>query len=1683
MRKRFITLINGVFFLALFFGTGSFYSIQAQITNEGFEDSSATLTGWTQNGATVSTGTTITGWTVNPADSQMAHIIPVGSYMQSAAETELNLTSGSLSFSSATNFGILYQDVVLLANQEITFWWNYVSEDYDPYDDGSFASFSKVGYQEVITLVRTVSSGLVPATGDYGSSGWHTVTFTAPTAGTYRLGFGCFNYSDQSANPHLFVDDGAGGTMAPGYPVLTTNAVSSVTGVSATCGGNITSVGTGASSITAHGVCWSTAVSPTISGSHTTDGAGTGSYTSTITGLTTGLTYYVRAYATNNLGNTAYGGTVTFIAENTNTPPVANNDGTYNANTGGTVSGNVLTNDTDADGDDLDVTTEPTLSQGSFTSFDLETGAFVYQAPTNYVGTFTFSYTATDGTATDNATAMITVADTIVPVVTTQNITVQLDASGSASITTTDINNGSTDNIGITGLSLDKTSFDCSKVGANTVSLTAVDAAGNSASNTATVTVEDNVDPSLTVQNITVQLDASGSAMITAADLVTSASDNCTVQDTTINVSSFDCGDIGSNSVQVTLNDVNGNSTSKTATVTVEDNVDPSLTVQNITVQLDASGSAMITAADLVTSASDNCTVQDTTINVSSFDCGDIGSNSVQVTLNDVNSNSTSKTATVTVEDTTDPEIVPPVNLSFYADSNQCGTYVNVKFSTFDNCNSNGNLAYNGNANGSLNGWNITQNYGNGWAVSGGMFVTSYATNIKSQVIDLLAQGYDTATLNAAPNITVSEDYIGRWPNYGDTYFLNVQLRDAQGAVITTFNTGNLTCTNSLQTISHTFSGYGTGVRYIFVEHGGKDAEFWVGHYGSKMDNLQVLVDTPSITPNLPVQQTHGIPLADMFPVGTTTNSYIIMDMSGNTSSTSFDVVVEDTISPTLSVQNLKVQLDASGNVSIVAADLVTSASDNCTIQDTTLSVSSFDCGDIGSNSVQVTLNDVNSNSTSKTAMVTVEDNVDPALTVKDTTLYLDIDGNASIVVADVVTNASDNCTIQDTTLSISSFSCDDLFTPVPVDVTLTDVNSNSTVEVSTVTILDTITPVAICQDTTVYLDATGNIAIDPTFIDNGSSDNCSFDLSLDITAFDCSNVGENAVVLTAEDASGNSSQCQSTVTVLDTIAPIAICKDITISLDTLGAVIITPDMIDNGSYDACTEVVLEIESDAAITLSCEQIGENELTLSVTDIYGNVSTCVSTVTVEDNSKPVAICKDVTVYLDETGFVQIDGPTVDNGSYDACGVHIVPYVNTEKFHCDDLGPNLITLTVNDYHGNYDFCESIVTVADSIKPEIDSMEDISTVVASADDCSVVVEFETPTATDICGGVTVEQTAGLASGSEFPVGTTVVTFTATDASGNTSESSFAVTVAGINKAPVIDAIADQTVSPYIVTMEVPLSGISAGDDCMEQIVSTITAEAADPSLVTVAVVTYIEEEETAVLTLTLAGQVSGSSEITVTLKDNAGTANGGVDETSTSFTVTVLPNSAPEANGSIDTVYIDKNSTKTVELAAASGLFSDNDEGDELSISATAEDGSALPDWISMNEADMKLTLSPTADELGEHKFMLTATDKMGATASVEIVVVVQIPTGFDELTSEFGYRVYPNPTDGFIKVDVKNGDLLEGEIFVRNLVGQEIHRQVYQLSDPIMINLSGQVGGIYFVTLKLGDKEFTKKIIKK
>ena len=104
----------------------------------------------------------------------------------------------------------------------------------------------------------------------------------------------------------------------------------------------------------------------------------------------------------------------------------------------------------------------------------------------------------------------------------------------------------------------------------------------------------------------------------------------------------------------------------------------------------------------------------------------------------------------------------------------------------------------------------------------------------------------------------------------------------------------------------------------------------------------------------------------------------------------------------------------------------------------------------------------------------------------------------------------------------------------------------------------------------------------------------------------------------------------------------------------------------------------LEFMNDSSVTVSidqedftCADLGDNTITLTVTDNAGNSSTCTTTVTVEDNVAPVANCvAPFTVQLDANGQASITADDVDDGSSDNCGdsmlVGASPYDDTLSF---------------------------------------------------------------------------------------------------------------------------------------------------------------------------------------------------------------------------------------------------------------------------------------------------------------------------------------------------------------------------------------------------------------------------------
>ena len=748
-------------------------------------------------------------------------------------------------------------------------------------------------------------------------------------------------------------------------------------------------------------------------------------------------------------------------------------------------------------------------------------------APVSFpLGATAVTWTVTDGSGnTATSTQVVTVVDNIAPVAVAQNITVQLDANGQATITTADVDNGSSDNCTFT-LSLDQTSFDCDDLGANTVTLTATDGSSNTHSVTATVTVEDNIDPVAVAQNITVQLDANGQATITTADVDNGSSDNCTFT-LSLDQTSFDCDDLGANTVTLTATDGSSNTHSVTATVTVVDNIDPVAVAQDITVFLDANGQASITTADVDNGSSDNCTFT-LGLDITSFDCDDLGANTVTLTATDGSSNDHSATATVTVVDNIDPVAV---------------------------------------------------------------------------------------------------------------------------------------------------------------------------------------------------------------------------------------------------AQDITVFLDANGQASITTADVDNGSSDNCTFT-LGLDITSFDCDDLGANTVTLTATDGSNNDHSATATVTVVDNIDPVAVAQDITVFLDANGQASITTADVDNGSSDNCTFT-LGLDITSFDCDDLGANT-VTLTATDGSNNDHSATATVTVVDNIDPVAVAQDITVFLDANGQASITTADVDNGSSDNCTFTLSLDKMSFDCTNLGANTVTLTATDGSNNDNSATATVTVVDNIDPtITAPAAVTVNVDagacstalsnvTLG----TPTTGDNCSVATTT-------NDAPVSFP---LGATTVTWTVTDGAGNTTTTTQVVTVIDNIDPVLTCpNDLTVYgVADSTLTSVSWSAAT--ATDNCSIDTI-YSDIQTGHYFPLGITTVTYVAIDGSGNSDTCSFSITVVDTVSPVITGCPSPITQNNDTDSCGAVVNWTAPTYYDNSDYYTVS--ASHASGDYFPVGTTTVTITVADSSGNSSACAFDVTV----------------------------------------------------------------------------------------------------------------------------------------------------------------------------------------------------------------------------------------------------------------------------------------------------------------
>lgn len=156
----------------------------------------------------------------------------------------------------------------------------------------------------------------------------------------------------------------------------------------------------------------------------------------------------------------------------------------------------------------------------------------------------------------------------------------------------------------------------------------------------------------------------------------------------------------------------------------------------------------------------------------------------------------------------------------------------------------------------------------------------------------------------------------------------------------------------------------------------------------------------------------------------------------------------------------------------------------------------------------------------------------------------------------------------------------------------------------------------------------------------------------------------------------------------------------------------------------------------------------------------------------DTVAPLIKTRTVLLALNEQGEGSVTAEQFDDGTTDNCKLASIEISKT-TFTCADLGVQTLIFTATDSAGNVSTAPAIIVVEDKISPTIECPDNIL-----SSNC-VQVDFPAPVAADNCMIATLVQTTGPASGEQFPIGTTTVTFKTTDSSNNEAVCSFTVTV----------------------------------------------------------------------------------------------------------------------------------------------------------------------------------------------------------------------------------------------------------------------------------------------------------------
>ena len=516
----------------------------------------------------------------------------------------------------------------------------------------------------------------------------------------------------------------------------------------------------------------------------------------------------------------------------------------------------------------------------------------------------------------------------------------------------------------------------------------------------------------------------------------------------------------------------------------------------------------------------------------------------------------------------------------------------------------------------------------------------------------------------------------------------------------------------------------------------------------------------------------------EVFPLGETLVTWTATDVASNSKSVTQKVVVVDTKPPKLIVpQDIVFAATSYNQNEIYLGEAV--VVDNGNIMSITNDAPKFFT--VGNTTVTWTATDSAGNIASKKQMVSVIDTSAPVITPPEDLIFEATSLNENVIdLGSPIVSDIQNVTITNNAPQVFSYG------ETSVTWLAIDPAGNSATANQAVTVIDTTTPTLVIPDDIVF-EAT---SIDSNVISLGNA------TASDVTGIsqivnnspDVFPFGTTKVTWTATDKVGNSISQDQTVIVVDTTAPqIKAPADIVLEAMEREANIVDLDI--PWAFDT-----IGVESYTNDAPSSFTIGMTTVTWTVVDTSGNTASDTQVVTIRDSTPPIII-PPADIILEAAS---PSGMSIQIGEADVSDIIGIESVTNDAPGLFSLGNTTVTWTATDVFGNIALAEQTISIIDTTSPTIHAPEDL--IIEAQDAKSNVVEIGTADADDIVGVISINNNAP----SGFPLGDTVVTWTAMDAAGNIATAT--------QKIAVVDTTPPSIQAPETVQIEAtsPLKNI---------------------------------------------------------------------------------------------------------------------------------------------------------------------------------------------------------------------------------------------------------------------------------